>query len=53
MVLALSTLCSSEHVHSVYDIESSDMMTLFRRGIPSRLVIFPDENHWVMNHGNR
>ncbi|KAI0789789.1 alpha/beta-hydrolase [Abortiporus biennis] len=20
--------------------------------IPSRLVIFPDENHWVLNHGN-
>lgn len=20
--------------------------------IPSRLVVFPDENHWVMNHGN-
>lgn len=24
----------------------------FRLGIPSRLVIFPDENHWVLNHGN-
>lgn len=23
-----------------------------RRGVPSRLVIFPDENHWVMNAGN-
>ena len=22
-------------------------------GIPSRLVIFPDENHWVLNHQNR
>ncbi|KLO09964.1 hypothetical protein SCHPADRAFT_833271, partial [Schizopora paradoxa] len=22
-------------------------------GIPSRLVIFPDENHWVLKHGNR
>ncbi|KAE9387920.1 alpha/beta-hydrolase [Gymnopus androsaceus JB14] len=21
-------------------------------GIPSRLVIFPDENHWVLKHGN-
>lgn len=21
-------------------------------GIPTRLVIFPDENHWVLNHGN-
>jgi dipeptidyl aminopeptidase/acylaminoacyl peptidase len=25
---------------------------LQQRGIPSRLVIFPDENHWVLNHGN-
>ncbi|TFK52466.1 alpha/beta-hydrolase [Heliocybe sulcata] len=25
---------------------------LQERGVPSRLVIFPDENHWVMNHGN-
>ena len=24
-----------------------------RLGIPSRLVVFPDENHWVLNHGNR
>ncbi|THH14140.1 hypothetical protein EW146_g6161 [Bondarzewia mesenterica] len=21
-------------------------------GVPSRLVIFPNENHWVLNHGN-
>jgi len=21
-------------------------------GVPSRLLIFPDENHWVLNHGN-
>ncbi|KIY45662.1 alpha/beta-hydrolase [Fistulina hepatica ATCC 64428] len=25
---------------------------LQQRGVPSRLVIFPDENHWVLNHGN-
>ncbi|EIN12412.1 alpha/beta-hydrolase [Punctularia strigosozonata HHB-11173 SS5] len=25
---------------------------LQQKGIPSRLVIFPDENHWVLNHGN-
>ena len=25
---------------------------LQRRGVPSRLVIFPDENHWVMNGEN-
>ena len=23
-----------------------------RLGVPTRLVIFPDENHWVLNHGN-
>ena len=23
-----------------------------RLGVPSRLVIFPDENHWVLNHQN-
>lgn len=23
-----------------------------RLGVPSRLVIFPDENHWVLNPGN-
>ncbi|TFL02507.1 alpha/beta-hydrolase [Pterulicium gracile] len=25
---------------------------LQQQGIPSRLVIFPDENHWVLKHGN-
>ncbi|KAJ2922243.1 hypothetical protein H1R20_g14857, partial [Candolleomyces eurysporus] len=25
---------------------------LQQRGVPSRLVIFPDENHWVLKHGN-
>ncbi|KAL1744514.1 Alpha/Beta hydrolase protein [Schizophyllum fasciatum] len=25
---------------------------LQQRNVPSRLVIFPDENHWVLNHGN-
>lgn len=25
---------------------------LQQRGVPSRLVIFPDENHWVLDHGN-
>ncbi|VDC00715.1 unnamed protein product [Peniophora sp. CBMAI 1063] len=25
---------------------------LKQQGIPARLVIFPDENHWVLNHGN-
>ncbi|KAI0689068.1 Alpha/Beta hydrolase protein [Cytidiella melzeri] len=25
---------------------------LQERGVPSRLVIFPDENHWTLSHGN-
>jgi hypothetical protein len=25
----------------------------YRLGVPSRLLIFPDENHWVINAGNR
>ncbi|KAJ8507119.1 hypothetical protein ONZ45_g10479 [Pleurotus djamor] len=25
---------------------------LLQRGVPTRLVIFPDENHWVLNHLN-
>lgn len=30
----------------------SAFQALQRRGIKSRLVIFPDENHWVLNHKN-
>jgi dipeptidyl aminopeptidase/acylaminoacyl peptidase len=25
---------------------------LRERGVKSRLVVFPDENHWVLGHGN-
>jgi dipeptidyl aminopeptidase/acylaminoacyl peptidase len=25
---------------------------LQRRGVPSRLVVFPDENHWVLSPAN-
>ena len=25
---------------------------LQRRGVPSRLVVFPDENHWVLKPAN-
>lgn len=28
-------------------------MLRIRREVPTRLVIFPDENHWVLNHLNR
>lgn len=24
-----------------------------RRGVPSRLMLFPDENHWVLEPANR
>ncbi|EJD50500.1 alpha/beta-hydrolase [Auricularia subglabra TFB-10046 SS5] len=30
----------------------SAFQALQRRGIKSRLVVFPDENHWVLNHKN-
>ena len=46
-------LCSSAffpHRHSLHLLTS--ITRLLRQGIPSRLVIFPDENHWVLNHGN-
>lgn len=42
-----------------YPHYSHDQFTLIycklirRRGVPSRLVIFPDENHWVLNQKNR
>ena len=26
--------------------------TMQRKGIPSKLVLFPDENHWVLKPGN-
>jgi dipeptidyl aminopeptidase/acylaminoacyl peptidase len=32
---------------------SAGYLFLRRRGIKSRIVIFPDENHWILNHGNR
>ena len=34
-------------------LRPSDRSHLYRLGIPSRLVIFPDENHWVLDPGNR
>ncbi len=30
----------------------SAFTALQRRGIPSRLLIFPDENHWVLKPNN-
>ena len=40
----LATLCDDNLIQ---------VLSLHRLGVPSRLVIFPDENHWVLNHGNR
>ena len=64
-VLVLSMLYKSRShllVWFVFGSDSSDSFVSFcflgglrsyRLGVPSRLVIFPDENHWVLNHGNR
>lgn len=43
MFISFLQLRPSDIVLPVYD----------RLGIPSRLVIFPDENHWVLDPGNR
>jgi hypothetical protein len=46
-----SMLCSSTLFLLVFVYPRSPSSN--RRGIPSRLLIFPDENHWVLKHGNR
>ncbi|KAI0775548.1 alpha/beta-hydrolase [Trametes elegans] len=44
------------HGSKDYRIPETDGISAFhalqQRGVPSRLVIFPDENHWVVNHQN-
>ncbi|KAI9510583.1 alpha/beta-hydrolase [Russula earlei] len=45
------------YVHSKdYRLPETDGIGAFHAlkqlGVPTRLVIFPDENHWVLNHGN-
>lgn len=52
MVSARSTRCSSMWRYSVL-MRTSLSSLCHRLGVPSRLVIFPDENHWVLNHQNR
>lgn len=42
-----------QYVSSWANVMSDWCIWILRRGIASRLVIFPDENHWVLNHGNR
>jgi hypothetical protein len=41
-----------QYVYTLMRYQSHLIVTR-RRSVPSRLVIFPDENHWVLNHGNR
>lgn len=45
------------HQHQFSEAETLFVLRLtsfaYRRGVASRLVIFPDENHWVLNHQNR
>jgi len=39
--------------YRVVDTEGLSTFTaLQRRGVPSRLLHFPEENHWVLNHAN-
>jgi dipeptidyl aminopeptidase/acylaminoacyl peptidase len=45
---ALKQCALSWHVMARLDIDDDR-----RRRVATRLVIFPDENHWVLNHGNR
>ncbi|KAI4523986.1 alpha/beta-hydrolase [Schizophyllum commune Loenen D] len=44
------------HGSKDYRLAETDGVAAFHAlqqlGIPSRLVVFPDENHWVLNHGN-
>ncbi|KAJ3574733.1 hypothetical protein NP233_g1569 [Leucocoprinus birnbaumii] len=44
------------HGSKDYRIPETEGIAVFHAlqqlGIPSRLVIFPDENHWVLDHGN-
>ncbi|KAG1822832.1 Alpha/Beta hydrolase protein [Suillus subaureus] len=45
------------HGSKDYRLPESDGIGVFHAlqqlGVPSRLLIFPDENHWVLNAGNR
>lgn len=44
------------HSSKDYRLPETDGIGAFhalkQQNIPTRLVIFPDENHWVLNHGN-
>ncbi|KAG2037851.1 hypothetical protein BDR03DRAFT_863023, partial [Suillus americanus] len=44
------------HSSKDYRLPESDGIAVFHAlqqlGVPSRLLIFPDENHWVINAGN-
>lgn len=48
---AFHALKQCAHI-TFYDFDKT-IKNRCRKGLPSRLVIFPDENHWVLNHGNR
>jgi hypothetical protein len=38
--------------HSLYTQGLASFAALQRRGIPSELLVFPDENHWVLKAKN-
>lgn len=50
-VLQHSTHCNSNPLLFLLSVKEAQYVQ--RLGIPSRLVIFPDENHVVLNPGNR
>lgn len=52
-IAAFHTLQQSVKCYFILQYGSSDRSHFYRLGIPSRLVIFPDENHWVLDPGNR
>lgn len=52
MVLPLSIHCNSTNRSLRVSLRRADSFH-YRQGIPSRLLVFPDENHWILKHGNR
>ena len=52
--LPISTLVvHGERDHRVYPGNGLELFqTLQTRGVPSRLIYFPDENHWVLKPNN-
>ena len=50
---AFHALKQCAYISLFMTFDKTTLIIRSRQGIPARLVIFPDENHWVLNHGNR